>query len=99
MAGRKEDMRHIEKMLYKRYKQHFADCQTVPGSYNEITKTIDVILPEGRMKPSGVRGQSYKYMHFDGVESLTGRKVNMTIKATCLENAIKRLPKDCTWEL
>lgn len=88
-----------ERMLYKRYKKSYFDCEVIRGSYDEKTKTIIVLLPDNRMKPSGVRGQSYKYMHFDGVESLTGRKVSMTIKATCLENAIKRLPKDCIWEL
>lgn len=42
----------VETMLYRRYKQHFADCETVAGSYNKDSKTIDVLLPDGRLKPS-----------------------------------------------
>lgn len=88
-----------ETMLYRRYKQHFADCETVFGSYDKERKTIDVLLPDGRLKPSGVRGQSFRYIEFNGVENATGRKVRCTIKATCRGNAIKRLPTDCTWDL
>lgn len=39
-----------ERMLYRRYKTSYADCQTVPGTYDKATKTIVVIIPEGRMK-------------------------------------------------
>ena len=89
----------IETMTYRRYKQHFADCETVFGSYNKTYKTIDVLIPEGRMKPSGVRGQSFKAIEFTGTEKATGRAVRCTIKATCLANAIKRLPTNCTWNI
>ena len=88
-----------ERMLYRRYKESFSDCETVPGSYDKATKSILVIIPDGRMKKSGTRGQSYKYMEFHGVENATGRKVRCTIKATCRENAIKRLSKTCTWDI
>ena len=88
-----------ETMLYRRYKQHFADCETVVGSYDKERKTIEVLLPEGRLKPSGVRGQTFKYMEFHGIENATDRTVRCTIKATCRQNAIKRLPTDCTWDL
>ena len=87
----------VETMLYRRYKQHFSDCETVAGSYDKNNKTIEVMLPEGRLKPSGVRGKSFHYMEFTGIEISTGRKVRCTIKATCRDNAIKRLPKDCIW--
>lgn len=88
-----------ETMLYRRYKQHFSDCETVAGSYDKERKTIEVLLPDGRLKPSGVRGQTFKHMEFSGIENATGRTVRCTIKATCRQNAIKRLPKDCTWDL
>lgn len=88
-----------ERMLYRRYKASFSDCKTLPGSYDSATKTIIVFVPAGRMKPSGTRGQSYRYMEFDGIENATGRKVRCTIKAICRENAIKRLPKNCTWDI
>lgn len=70
----------IERMLYRRYKTSYADCETVAGSYDKATKTIEVMLPEGRKKKSGVRGQSYKYMEFHGVENATGRKVRAQSK-------------------
>lgn len=88
-----------EHMLYRRYKTAYADCATVPGSYDATTKSIAVLIPDGRKKPSGTRGQSFRYMEFHGVETATGRAVCCTIKATCRANAIKRLPSGCTWDL
>lgn len=32
----------IERMLYRRYKTSYADCETVLGSYDKATKTIEV---------------------------------------------------------
>lgn len=89
----------IEKMPYKRYKTNYSDCETIPGTYNKIAKTIDVVIPEGRMKKSGTRHQTYKYMWFEGIEHETNRKVSICIKATCLSNAVKRLPTNCDWEI
>lgn len=88
-----------ERMLYRRYKQSFSDCETLPGSYDKNTKSIVVLLQDCRLKKSGVRGQRYMYLTFNGVENQTGRKVNITIKAISRENAIKKLPITCTWEL
>ena len=88
-----------ETMLYRRYKQHYADCKTVPGSYDPASKTIEVLLPEGRLKPSGTRGKRYHWMEFTGVEIATGRAVRCTVKATCLANAIKRLSTSCVWDV
>lgn len=88
-----------ERMLYRRYKNSFSDCETEPGSYDPKSKTIIVLLPAGRIKPSGTRGQTFRYMEFTGTENATGRKVRCTIKAVSLENAIKRLPSDCTWDI
>lgn len=84
-------------MLYRRYKSSYADCDTIPGTYNKSSKTIDVVVPDGRIKPSGTRGKTFKWLTFRGVENGTGRPVSLTIKATCAENAIKRLPTTCTW--
>lgn len=88
-----------EKMLYRRYKQHFADCETVPGSYDPASKTIEVLLPEGRLKPSGTRGKRFHWLTFHGVEIATGRTVRCTIKATCTANAVKRLDTSCIWDV
>lgn len=89
----------IETMLYRRYKQHFADCEVVAGSYDKKNKTIEVMLPDGRLKPSGVRGKTYHYMEFHGIEQGTGRAVRCTIKAVSRDNAVKRLARDVDWEI
>lgn len=46
-------------MKYSRYKKSYSDCETIHGTYDKETKTIGVVIPDGRMKNSGVRGQSY----------------------------------------
>lgn len=89
----------IETMHYRRYKRSYSDCRTVAGSYDKVNKTIDVMIPDGRMKPSGVRGQKFLYLTFKGTELHTGRAVECTIKAISVANAVKRLPKDCVWDI
>lgn len=89
----------IEIMKYSRYKKHYADCEVVPGTYDKISRTIKVLVPENRKKPSGTRGQRYIYPTFHGVEKGTGRPVSLTVKAICRDNAIKRLPDTCIWDL
>lgn len=79
----------IERMLYRRYKSHYSDCDTVPDSYDKTTKSIDVFLPDGREKPSGVRGK-----HFRGYEFITDRGNRVCYRAVCEENARKQMKKD-----
>lgn len=89
-------------MKYSRYKSAYSDCKTVPGTYNKLYKTIDVDIPEGRMKPSGTRGQRYRYMQFNGKDLKTGNPVSVFIKAVSVQNAVKRLPKEyptCQFDL
>ena len=89
-------------MPYKQYKEHYSDCETIYGSFESkdirINKpaTIAVIIREGRLKASGVRGE-----HFKGyqMENELGQKC--TYRAVCEENALKRVQKDFpdhTWE-
>ena len=51
-----------KRMRYAQYKKHYADCKTVPGSYDKADRTIEVLLPEGRVKPSGVRGEHFRFV-------------------------------------
>ena len=37
----------IKRMPYHKYKVDYYDCKTVQGSYEERTKTIEVIVPDG----------------------------------------------------
>lgn len=97
----------VWEMPYKQYKEHYSDCETIYGSYNDhaeeaqhtrkhIPATIEVIIREGRLKASGVRGE-----HFSGyqMENELGQKI--TYRAVNEDNALKRVQKDFpdhTWQ-
>lgn len=88
-------------MPYKQYKEHYSDCETIAGSYQTYftpdgyclrPATIDVIIREGRLKASGVRGQ-----HFSGYEihfTEGGKHRSSCYRAVCEENAIRRAMKE-----
>ena len=79
-------------MPYRQYKNHYSDCATVKNSYNEHEHTIGVIIPDGRMKKNGVRGQ-----HFTGYEfSYTENNVRFisTYRAIDEEHAIAHLKRE-----
>lgn len=82
------------RMLYRQYKAHYADCQTVPDSYDKVAKSIEVIIPESRMKPSGVRGQRFSGYQFDLIDC-NGERGHVCYRAVCEENAEKRFLSDC----
>lgn len=84
-----------ETMKYNRYKKHYSDCDTVRGSYDKETKTIAVIIPEGRMKKSGVRGQHFHGYELYCIDNKNNRKVYITYSAVSLENAQKQHKKWC----
>ena len=89
-------------MPYRQYKSRYADCETVRGSYDADSKTITVLVPDGRMKPSGTRGQRYMWLIYKGIERATNREISVTIKATTRENAEKQLARyypDCEFAL
>lgn len=84
-------------MSYRKYKSHYADCQTIPGSYDKATRTIDVVIPEGRLRPSGVRGQHFHGYQFDLINN-KGERSHVCYRAVCQENAEKRFLRDCEAE-
>ena len=86
------------KMKCRDDRQRYADCDNL-GDYDMSRKTITVLVPDGRMKASGVRGKSFHYYEFKGVENGTNRPVRITIKAVSVENAKKRLPSNCVWDV
>lgn len=81
-------------MPYKQYKEHYEDCETLEGSFTRhpnMPATIGVIIREGRLKASGVRGK-----HYSGYEFLfneDGRRVRCTFRAVSEETALKQLHK------
>lgn len=88
-----------KKMPYKQYKEHYADCETISGSFGIVNgrACIDVIIREGRLKNSGVRGKRYY-----GFEFTTDKGKKVCYRAITEENARKRMkkdfPKSDSWE-
>lgn len=82
----------IWKMPYKQYKEHYADCETVVGSYEFDEwkgSSIKVIIRAGRLKNSGVRGQ-----HFSGFQFRTDEGMLVCYRAVSEDNARKQMKKD-----
>lgn len=85
----------IIRMRYRDYKDHYADCKTVAGSYSTSNKTIEVIVPEGRMKPSGVRGKYFMEYQLWCKDETTGKYYYSCYRATSKENAKKQHITNC----
>lgn len=87
----------IWRMPYRQYKEHYSDCETIIGSFDRIrgVATIQVIVREGRLKASGVRGEHYRGYRLQNEEG--EQVVYRTVKE---ENAIRRAEKEFggTWE-
>lgn len=82
------------RMKYSQFKRHYADCTPVPGTYDKDLKTIEVIVPEGRMKPSGVRGESFHgYEMFMADEA--GKVFRACYRAVSEANAMKQHKRLC----
>ncbi len=79
-------------MKYSQYKQHYPDCKTVPGTYDKTRRTVKVIIPDGRMKPSGVRGETFKTI-FLRVGNTPGKMFQQGFRAVSYANAVKQAKK------
>ena len=79
----------IYRMPYRQYKEHYADCEAIANSFDDVERTIDVIVRAGRLVASGVR-----FQHFSGYtfENEVGKKI--TYRAVSEENAHKRCIKE-----
>ena len=73
------------KMQYRDYKRHYANCETVRGSYDASSKTIIVLVPASMMQPKRSasrfdpkrwenRGQQKKRRTPRGVRGLKSRR-------------------------
>ena len=86
----------IWEMPYRQYKAHYSDCETVVDSYEDYNgrypATIKVIVREGRLKASGVRGQHYSGYEFFFLDT-DGKKARVCYRAVSEENAMKHLYK------
>lgn len=84
----------VMKMPYRQYKAHYADCETVIDSYEMIRghAYIKVIVRDGRLKASGVRGETYSGYEISYKE---GEKTYRAVyRAVSEENALKRFRKE-----
>jgi hypothetical protein len=79
-------------MTYRMYKTSYPDCETVRGSYDASSKQITVLIPEGRMKPSGVRGERFRtiWLH---VGKDADHVYEQGFRAVCETNAIRQAVK------
>ena len=80
----------VYEMPYRQFKLHYADCETLSGSYNNETSTIGVIIREGRLKNSGVRFQKFNTYKF---VSEDGKRIQCRY-AVSEENARRRIEKE-----
>lgn len=93
-----KDGDRLWRMEYRQYKEHYADCETVEGSYEKRDRrpaTIEVIIREGRLKASGVRGE-----HYSGYRLQNADGEQVVYRAVKEENAIRRATKEFggVWE-
>lgn len=85
----------IWEMPYRQYKSHYSDCETVRGSFRRTERgesLIKVIIRDGRLKASGVRGEHFKGYVF--YFTYSDQYISAGYKAVCEENARKRLMAD-----
>lgn len=85
----------VWKMPYKQYKEHYSDCETMIDSYETHRgrpATIKVIIREGRLKASGVRGQHFCWYVFEITEG--DEKFESSYYAVSEKNAEKRCIKE-----
>jgi len=86
-------------MPYRQFKEHYSDCETLAGSYNDknYPAMIGVIIRNGRLKKSGVRGE-----HYSGYRFINEKGEHVIYRAVSIENAEKRINKEFprhTWTL
>ena len=80
----------VYEMPYRQYKNHYSDCETLAGSYDNSARTIGVIIREGRLKNSGVRFQRFNTYRF---RSEDGKRIQCRY-AVSEENARRRVEKE-----
>lgn len=83
-------------MPYKQYKERYSDCETLAGSFRSAEETKDVavigvIIREGRLKNSGVRGKHYSGYQF--IYKLDGTEYKEVFRAVSEYTALKQLKK------
>lgn len=78
----------VWEMPYRQFKEHYSDCETVCGSFDQDNRTIKVIIRDGRLKNNGVRGK-----HFSGYKFMSNDGKYVCYRAVSEETARKQLAK------
>ena len=89
----------IWKMSYRRFKEHYADCETIAGSYDREKAEIEVIIREGRLVPSGTRGMKYKGFVFENPDKTESAGYYAISDETARRRLLKEHPDATDWEL
>ena len=98
--ARIKDGDYVWEMPYRQYKEHYADCETLIGSFKweDGRATVKVIIRDGRLKKSGVRGE-----HYRGFEFITDNGTKVVYRAISEETARRQMKKEYPdsegWEL
>ena len=88
-------------MPYRQYKEHYSDCETIIDSFTKFETaygrqyaptTIKVIIREGRLKKSGVRGKHFSEYWIEWTENGDYTRCE-SFRAVCVENAIEQAKK------
>lgn len=82
----------IWEMPYRQYKKSYSDCETLAGSYTVSDyepARIKVIIREGRLKNSGVRG-----LHYSGYQIMNDKGEKVTYRAISETTALARYHKE-----
>lgn len=85
----------VWEMPYKQFKEHYSDCETIEGSFRRNRNGdafIKVIIREGRLKASGVRGRHYKGYQF--MVTVNGEEFWVVYRAITENNALERVKRD-----
>lgn len=66
-----------KRMTYRDYKRHYANCETVRGSYDASRKTIIVLVPASMMQPqrSTARFDSQRWENRGQQKKLRGYRI------------------------
>jgi len=93
-----KDGDHIWQMSYRRFKEHYSDCETIAGSYDSDRATIGVIIREGRLVPSGTRFEHYKGFEFTSPDKTLKRVLRAVSEDNAYRRLVKEMPEASTWE-
>lgn len=98
---------YVWEMPYRQYKEHYSDCETIIDSFDRHEDrrgnahgdpTIKVIIREGRLKKSGVRGEHYRGFEFSDENGVVRAVYRAISEETARKRMKKEYPESDMWE-